>query len=457
MATVSQPSWKSQSQSPWLEHDAPKAEESDEKHTSDSPIHFEFLNDSFTRSSESQASFHLFPNLPLELRRHIWSFSLPQHRLLKVTVAAAEPDYDSAHQSRDDASKDPCIAPYQEKNDLGNVVSGADYHLRLCSTSTNSPLLYVNHEANEAVHDVHRVHVPMSQRSDAPRLRFCPERDTILIAVETDEDKAYFADFVHDALAYDPKKRGILHIAIRSQGCPSKIHLPIELSKLHNSAQAALVYTLKHLESVSLVHLFRTKSRQMFSSLELHYIRNRIPQTEVVRLNRAYPLWSSTASYSILPVDPRPVSRYLDLVDLGWDPCGLIRAWHTLEAAYDVSPVSSDKIRVLIAAAEKDEVLDIATTSQARSFRQQEEQLWNRDWAEGGLFNLHHPDMAKPDDDESREFMTTQNAIGFWSVPLEAFGPVPEVPYDTSRWWYSKLCDLTGFESQIELGLFEVA
>lgn len=27
-------------------------------------------------------------------------------------------------------------------------------------------------------------------------------------------DKAYFTDFVHDALAYDPKGKGILHIAI---------------------------------------------------------------------------------------------------------------------------------------------------------------------------------------------------------------------------------------------------
>jgi hypothetical protein len=154
--------------------------------------------------------------------------SLPQQRLLNVTVAAAELAYDSAYQSRRDGSNDPNLVPYQGKNLLGNTVSGANYHLRLRSTDTHSPLLYVNHEANAVVHHVYRVHVPITQRvpsSGAPHLRFCPERDTILITIERDEDKSYFADFVHDALAYDPKAKGISHIAIMSKDSP--IHLPI--------------------------------------------------------------------------------------------------------------------------------------------------------------------------------------------------------------------------------------
>ncbi|KAF1960872.1 hypothetical protein CC80DRAFT_590191 [Byssothecium circinans] len=424
---------RSVSRPPWLEHNTPKAKESSGESTSDSSTDFEFLNDSFTRPSRRQASFHPFQDLPPTLRWRIWNFSLPQKRLLKVTVAA-EPACSSPHRSRDDVFKKPNLAPYQAKNDLGNIVSGADYHLRLRSASSNSSLLYVNHESNAVIHDVYRVHVPINQHiliSDAPCLRFCPERDTILITVERDEDKAYFADFVHDALAYDPKKKGILHIAIMSQGIAWNIHLPIGISNLHGRAQAALACTLGRLESVSLVHLFRTKSRQMFSSLQKHSLSNLIPQTELVRFNRAYPLWSSAASYLILPGDPRPVSRYLDLVDCGWDPRGLIRAWRMFEAAYDVLPTSPDKIRVLIAAADSDERLEITTASQAR--------------------------VLNPDDDESLEFAKTQNAIGFWSIPLEAFGNVPEVPYTTHRWPMTQVRDLTQFDSQIQLGLFEVA
>jgi hypothetical protein len=203
-----------------LEHDAPRAGGSSGRRTSNSSTDFEFLNDKFAPPISVQASFYLFQKLPLELRRHIWMFNLPQQRILQVTVAA-ELASASAHQCQK-------VAPYQGRNHLGNIVSGADYRLYLRSTSTHSTLLYVNHEANAVVHSVYRVHVPITQQAtsfNVPRLRFCPERDTILITIERDEDKAYFADFVHDALAYDPKTKGVLHMAITGEQCA--VHLPI--------------------------------------------------------------------------------------------------------------------------------------------------------------------------------------------------------------------------------------
>jgi hypothetical protein len=101
----------------------------------------------------------------------------------------------------------------------------------------------------------------------------------------------------------------------------------------------------------------------MFPSILKHVIAEEIPPTEKVRFNRAYPLWSKNASHSILPVDPRPVSRHLELVDCGWDPCRLIRAWRMLEAAYNVLPTSLQKIRVFIATTDSEESLAIATVS----------------------------------------------------------------------------------------------
>jgi hypothetical protein len=142
-------------------------------------------------------------------------------------VVAAESAYSSASRLQDNESNNPNLAPYESENDLGNIVSGTNYHLRIDSTDTDSSLLYVNHEAKAVVYRVYRVHVPISQRVpgfNAPCLRFCPKRDTILIAVERNKDKVYFADFVHDSLAYDPKKKGILHIAITDS---NPIHLPV--------------------------------------------------------------------------------------------------------------------------------------------------------------------------------------------------------------------------------------
>jgi hypothetical protein len=192
----------------------------------------------------------------------------------------------------------------------------------------------------------------------------------------------------------------------------------------------------------------------MFSSILSHVLTEEIPQTEKVRFNRAYPLWSSAASYSTLTVDPRPISRHLELVSCGWDPRRLIRAWRMLEVAYNVLPTLPGKIRMLIATTDSDESLTIATISQACCFRQQEEFSWSCNWEKGGVYNRWYPEMSNPDNDEDLDFSETQNAIGFWSIPIEAFGSVPEVPYDNHQWRTTRLCNLSAFKSQIELGLF---
>lgn len=176
----------------------------------------------------------------------------------------------------------------------------------------------------------------------------------------------------------------------------------------------------------------------------------------VVRFNRAYPLWSTNASYSILPADPRPVSRYLDLVDCGLDPRSLIRAWRLLEEAYEVTPTTSGKIRVVIAVTHSNETMEIATTSQACWYREQEELSWERMWEKWGFYDVHFHEWSKIDTEQDLEFSKNGNAVGFWEVPVEAFGEVPDVPFDTHRWQMSMHCDFTAFESEIKLGLFDI-
>lgn len=194
----------------------------------------------------------------------------------------------------------------------------------------------------------------------------------------------------------------------------------------------------------------------MFSSILHNVLADKLPKTETVRFNRAYPLWSSAASYSTLPADPRTVSHHLQLVDCGCDPRRVIRGWRTLEAAYDVAPLPQEKLRVLLATTDPDKRLTIATRSQAQRFRQQEEESWGRNWEQGGVYRRYYPELRNPDDDADCEFSEKQNVVGFWSVPVEAFGPELEVPFDTHRWDITRLCDLTPFESQIELGLFRL-
>lgn len=226
-APASRPPWESRSQTPHLERNELPAGKLSGSDQSNVLTDFEFVNESRT----PQRSFHLFEGLPLELRRHIWGFSLPHNRLIKVTIAPAESKCDPTRQSGEDVLNETSIALYQTRNNLGNIISGSDYCVHLRSTCTQPPLLYVNREANAVVHDIYRVQIPITHRtalSTAPCLRFCPERDTMLIMVERDEDKVYFAHFVHDVLAYDPKKKGIRHMGITGNGdINSKIKLPI--------------------------------------------------------------------------------------------------------------------------------------------------------------------------------------------------------------------------------------
>jgi hypothetical protein len=191
-----------------------------------SPKVFKFLNKADALYHGTPTSFPKFQSLPAELRKRIWNLSLPDRRLLEITLAVAALPRDCEQQRQDVERR---IAPYTMKNHLGNIISGADYLIRMRSTGVNSPLLHVNSEAGSEVHHIQRVHIPVhgSSTSHASRLHLCPERDTLLITVECKRNVAHVADFIHDVLAYDAKKQGILHIAIKSANGPSCEDLPI--------------------------------------------------------------------------------------------------------------------------------------------------------------------------------------------------------------------------------------
>ncbi|VUC29990.1 unnamed protein product [Clonostachys rosea] len=357
---------------------------------------------------------------------------------------------------------------YEARNALGKVISSSNYVLRLLSSGTLSPLIGVNRDAKEAVYNRYRVHVPSVGRQvydgrGTPSVRFCPEDDTICISLEPtadpDNNAALFAHFVHDTVAYDPRNAGVLHIAIANNGLPSDIALPLDPQSLHSRARGAFVQILSRLRSVSLLHLVGGDARKMYSSLQFartapNPIESVRSCPEEVRFNRAFPIWSSTASFSVLRQDPRPITQYLDIVCLTWDPRAIIRAWRTLEATYSIPPTASKKMRVLVAAASDMDGHEFASRGEALRARVHEEALWKDRWAEGGPF--YQKTFPCPDTKASLEYARVHNAVGFWSIPLGVFGEVPEVDYTTHHWVQPLVLDLRQYESQIELGLFEL-
>lgn len=188
------------------------------------------------------------------------------------------------------------------------------------------------------------------------------------------------------------------------------------------------------------------------------------------RFNRAFPIWSRAASFTVLHEDPRPIAHHLEKVCVGADPRAMIRVWQMLEAAYKPSSPAnttppSRNIRVLLAAvgtknlASYSDVVGLANREEICCFRQREEDAWKDRWRAGGFHDQLWHGTLNPDDEDpvgSLEFAKTNNAVGFWSVPLEAFGDVPEVPYDTHFWAMSRVLNLTEFKARIECGLFEI-
>lgn len=248
----------SDSKCPWKKFTTVKAPTpSDDDLNVQPSMEFNFLNDAHFQSPASgdsrlpQLPINFFSRLPPELRARIWELSLPHQRLLRVAIAAgslkstsacSSPPPSPPSSSHESAQNTPAPGSYEARNALGNIVSGADYVLRMRSTGYYSPLLRVNREANEVVCRRYRAHVPIAGRQPqvpgggpgAPCLRFCPETDTVFVSVEDGCDAAHFADFVHDGLACDPQRIGILHMAIGCDGPPSNIRLP--LGKSHWSA-----------------------------------------------------------------------------------------------------------------------------------------------------------------------------------------------------------------------------
>lgn len=243
------PTWPpSNTNRPWLKFISPQVPENlNVDRISRLATDYKFLNDSHFQSSGAEESpplalpFTRFSQLPVELRLRIWEHCLPRQRLLGIDISAKHSRSSSVSSYSQEPSPNATTETelYQLQNELGNVVSHADYVLRMHSTGSVSPLLLVNREANSFVRQHYRVHIPVigrEIRSDSKEATTClcfrPETDTISVNVEHGANKIHFADFVHDALAYDPQGVGIIHIAIRGGGLPSEVRLPLRKYKL---------------------------------------------------------------------------------------------------------------------------------------------------------------------------------------------------------------------------------
>jgi hypothetical protein len=199
-------------------------------------------------------------------------------------------------------------------------------------------------------------------------------------------------------------------------------------SQLSDQAAAGLRAALLGFRTVTFVAISLAESRLMFSSLD-HF---------AVRYNRALPLWSPNANFQLLPeIDPRSgtaeevqaLEYYLERVAVGTHPVGMVAHWMSMERAFGVlDDVVSEK-RVALAYNPNEFSAPSAehglrSASETREYVAAEAAEWQKRFKVDGTytsFSLDNPDL-----EASEARLSIPNAVGFWLVPVDSFGPVPE-------------------------------
>ena len=157
------------------------------------------------------ASWPQFSSLPTELRIKIWRSTLERYRMIDLVIypAIQEPeDFDAASDTRS----------YTKRNELGRIISGDGYWLRLGygqHPTVPSPLFAVNHEAREVALSFYRVRLPLPHPDGVDILYLNPDYDIIYLQqdwsgppLSKTQHYRLFVAFLHDVKAYDPLDQG---------------------------------------------------------------------------------------------------------------------------------------------------------------------------------------------------------------------------------------------------------
>ena len=398
------------------------------------------------------SSFPKFSLLPTELRLLIWKYVLQQHRLISITVV------DKAHQ----APRKSRSVQSSTRNSLGNVVSGECYKLQIATYHMLTPLLRANCESRGAALEFYRVHIPYDRGSHGERRYICfnPEFDYIHLVPEGFPE--ILASFVHDFKAYDPRSVGILYLGV-GVGKPHDLELPMgeprisvngtsystnavlcitDPSNLTSLVLSTFQTTLANLRRVFFHNVARWDSRMMFDSLDM----------QEVRFNRSYPICAVSEAFDFVGPDPRPIDADLDRVAIGWDPRSVPCLWRQMESRFGITRKSETTEFVYhISGPLFGKHPAIHSRNGAAASLQGEKEAWRSGWEKGGLFA-----RFKYEDPDTLEKLKNApiSAFGFWVLPLDAFGEIPERDFEGIRWESKMVVSLEKHRPQ--LGVFRL-
>ena len=421
----------------------------------ESQPHLQIFNNIWKNAPRKQSGFACFASLPTELRQQIWLCSLQRERMIRVAMRPSTRDQATTFILR--STDTPYVA----------VVEGHQ---------TLSKLLRVNREARQAALRFYRVHFPCmlrdehtGKKQEKATFYFNPEYDFLQIAPSFSKFEDMVDIFYHLKHTYDPRRVGVLNLAIRSTDPPDITNIrfltPAYFSTYYRDS---FLETMAQLREVFFIQNV-AEGRHILGTW------SGMPSNDFI-LNRSMPIATCTPTFDRLHRDPRPVAGDLKQTYVKKSPVGWFRFWQHHLDKWDISPTQIKYHYALSFTPEPFTHVPcqfaIYDTEQAKEWLQTEEYEWTGKW------------RVDDDDDDDESFWgirTTSNgrtykypvgalheryrhedlekavkpAFGFWLFPVcpDKSGRLPS-SYGDSHPSLEELVDLSGIWPGI--GLMEL-
>lgn len=376
-------------------------------------------------AQDGEPHFHLFNQLPTEVRLKIWGRALEKQRIINVQLSGPPEQWETGIEDGVDSS-----------GDSGRYCAYVDGYQLM------SKFLRVTSESREVALKFYRVRLPcrltiepndteeiFREETKPGTLYFNPEYDFLHISIRLIPPRLptmkndYLLDFLLDLkTTYDPRHVGLLNLAVDTNDL-----LHFEWSDFDFRGKHAFLDTIKQLQEV--FFLFRQRYGRTNFGLATGV------DTNEFFFARSVPIMPLTPSFERLQRDPRPIAQDLKKLHLGTtDPREGPAAWGRLLRQWGVSPAGTEYKYLLAFVNPGGKHAICNRESATRWLKTEDEDCWRSPGMRKYKFNW-------PDEDLER---AVNSAFGFWLFPLDAFGPFQEngEPHDQGR--LRSLRDLSG-------------
>ena len=367
------------------------------------------------RYSNTNTSFHLFSNLPKELRLLSWRHALRRHRIIKLHLS-------------DPALEDPTTIRAKLVNiNATEYIGSGHYVVTLDGRNALSKLLHVCRESREETLLHYRARIPCRFVRDSypgidtrlvtaiveDRLHsvltrgifhFNPEWDFLSITCWPSATSVLPA-FLHDLRTrYDPRGVGLLNLVVARNGSGGSGLLDIEPSLVSPALRTSIGQTLRDLQDIFLqetVTCGRMNLGIAWGGLSWK-----------VWFNRSMPISTEVQTFDRIGADPRPVSRDLEKQYIGSMGGRQYARYTHFLSQFGVSPAeTSTQVRFMMS--HNSGVSGIHSREDAARWLEDD---YNRGWVN----RQGWPSKAKEVMEDQEYVMDVEPAFGFWLFSLEA-------------------------------------